>query len=131
MYVFAIGIAFCAIRANVKEPWEVRRWSTFGVVLAVILFAWIIATMVLFPNGFQGSSQQKMIVVRATGGKEMVDLRSHISYTQPGRFRRVRDRFCPCICRKHYGAYIQQLINSRYLLFYYADKITLQTHITS
>ena len=25
--LFAIGIAFCAIRANVKEPWEVRRWS--------------------------------------------------------------------------------------------------------
>ena len=36
-------------------------------ILVVILFAGIIATMVLFPNGFQGSSQQKMIAVRATG----------------------------------------------------------------
>jgi len=36
-------------------------------VLVVILLAGIIATMVLFPNGFQGSSQQKTIVVRATG----------------------------------------------------------------
>ncbi len=36
-------------------------------VLVVILFAGIIATMVLFPNGFQGSPQQKTILVRATG----------------------------------------------------------------
>ena len=36
-------------------------------VLVVILFAGIITVMVLFPNGFQGSTQQKMIVVRATG----------------------------------------------------------------
>ena len=34
--LFAIGIAFCAIRTNVKEPWEVRRWSTFGVILVIL-----------------------------------------------------------------------------------------------
>lgn len=36
-------------------------------ILVVILLAGIIATMVLFPNGFQGSSSQKTIVVRASG----------------------------------------------------------------
>jgi len=34
--LLAIGIAFCAIRTNVKEPWEVRRWSTIAVVLSIL-----------------------------------------------------------------------------------------------
>ncbi len=34
--LIAVGIAFCAIRTNVKEPWEVRRWSTFAVVLSIL-----------------------------------------------------------------------------------------------
>ncbi len=36
-------------------------------ILVVILMAGIIATMVLFPNGFQGSASQKTITVRASG----------------------------------------------------------------
>ena len=34
--LFAVGIAFCAIKTNVKEPWEVRRWSMIAVVLSIL-----------------------------------------------------------------------------------------------
>ena len=34
--LFAFGIAFCALKTDVKEPWDVRKWSMFAVVLAIM-----------------------------------------------------------------------------------------------
>ena len=34
--LFAVGIAFCAVKTNVKDPREVKRWSVIAAVLSIL-----------------------------------------------------------------------------------------------